>query len=109
MLDAHLVADNGLQLIREAPEVHTNIRVDVADLDVSASYPQGERVFNISKETTSKEIVSIAGIDDELQRMQTINLSAGRVNAVEFCHQMYGLPTLDTMLASFEASLAAPA
>lgn len=32
-LPAHLVAENGLQIIEEMPELHTNIRAHVADLD----------------------------------------------------------------------------
>lgn len=105
MLDAHLVADNGLQLIDEAPNINTNIRVDTYDLDATASYPTGERVFNVSKETTSKEIISIEGVDETTQRMSTINLSAGRVNAVEICCALYGLPTLDQMRDAFLAEM----
>lgn len=105
-LPAHLVLDNGLNLILENPWMKTNIRVHVADLDVSASYPNGGVVFNISKETTSKELISVAGIDDSIVRMQGINLSGGPTNAVEFCTQMYGLPTLEQALGHFQSYLA---
>lgn len=101
MLDAHLVADNGLCLLREAPMLPTNVRVDVYDLDVAAAYPTNEDVFNVSKETTAKELICIQGIPEEIQRMQTINLSAGRTNATEFAVALYGLPTLDDMLSAF--------
>lgn len=105
MLPPHLVADNGLQIIAEHPDLRTNIRVHVGDLDVAASYPNGECVFNISKETTSKELISIEGIDERTQRMATINLSAGRTNAVEFVTQLYGLPTFDVLLEAFEQEI----
>jgi hypothetical protein len=72
---------------------------------VAASYPTGECVFNISKETTSKELIQIEGIDKETSRMATINLSAGRTNAVEFCTNMFSMPTLDTFLDAFNRSL----
>lgn len=101
MLPSHLVADNGLQIIEENPMLRTNIRSHVGDLDVAASYPNGECVFNISKETTSKELLGIENIEQTIQRMQTINLSAGRTNAVEFCTQLYGLPTFDALLEAF--------
>lgn len=101
-LPAHLVDDNGLQVIMENPWQMTNIRGHVGDLDVSASYPNGGAVFNISKETTHKEMVRILGVPEIVQRMQGINLSAGHVNATEFCTDMYGMPKFETMLEAFE-------
>lgn len=106
MLPSHLVADNGLRIIEENPEISTYARAYVADLDVAGSYPNGEVVFNISKTTTSKELVEIEGVPEEIQRMQTINFSAGRTNAVEFCTSMYKMPTMDTWLEAFNRSLA---
>ena len=54
--------------------------------------------MNISKQTTSKELISITGISEELQRTQTINFSGGHTNAVEFATKMYGMPPLDKLL-----------
>lgn len=104
-LPAHLVVDNGLQVIEEAPDMRTNIRGHVGDLDVSASYPNGGCVFNISKETTSKELLRINGVTEEMRRMQGVNLSAGHTNAVEFCTGMYGLPSMETLLKSFQQQM----
>lgn len=47
------------------------------------------------------------GFDDTLVRMQTINFSAGHVNAVEFCQTLFGLPALPDLLKAFEAQQAA--
>lgn len=66
-------------------------------LDVSAAYPTSGICFNASRETTSKELISVEGIDENTKRMQTINFSAGRVNAVEFCSTMYKLPRLNQL------------
>jgi hypothetical protein len=71
-------------------------------LDVAASYPNGEAVANISKETTAKEIVKIEGIDEYTQRMMGINLSSGATNAVEICTGLFGLPPLALLLEEFE-------
>lgn len=100
-LPAHLVADNGLKVIEEYPELRTNIRGHVGDLDVSASYPNGECVFNVSKSTTKKELCRVAGVQEYMQRMQGINLSAGHVNAVEFGQAMFKLPSMEEMLKAF--------
>lgn len=107
-LPAHLVADNGLCLIAEHPNMRTNVRAHVGDLDVSASYPNGQCVFNISKATTKKEITSIKGIDLQTQKMQGINLSGGHTNAVEFCTTMFKFPQLETLLEFFEMGDAEP-
>lgn len=106
MLPSHLIADNGLCIISENPNVRTNIRIGVADLDVTGAYPHNELVFNVSKETTSKELVSIEGFDDATVRMQTINFSAGHVNAAEFCQQMFGLPSFPDLLKVFNQQAA---
>lgn len=106
MLPAHLVADNGLKCIEEYPDLITNIRRDVGDLDVAASYPNGGAVFNISRETTAKEIVKIEGVDEFTQRMMGINLSSGHTNAVEVCCGLMGMPTLTQLLDAFQEELA---
>lgn len=100
-LPAHLVADNGLKVIEEYPELRTNIRGHVGDLDVSASYPNGECVFNVSKSTTKKELCRVQGVQEYMQRMQGINLSAGHVNSVEWCCAMLKLPSMEEMLKAF--------
>jgi hypothetical protein len=105
-LPAHLVVDNGLRIIKGMPWMRTNIRAHVGDLDVSASYPNGGAVCNISKETTHKEIISIKGVEESVMRMEGINLSGGHTNAMEICTALFGMPTLDEMLDAFEESLA---
>lgn len=70
-------------------------------LDVSASYPNGECVFNISKETTKKELISIEGVSEHTRRMQGINLSAGASNAVEFTTGMFKMPTMIQWLEAY--------
>lgn len=102
MLPAHQVADNGIQIIEEIPHLRSNIRRDVGDLDVSASYPNGGEVFNISKHTTSKEIIDIEGVSEYQRRMQGVNISGGATNAVEVCTNILGLPPLTEVLRMFK-------
>lgn len=93
-LPAHTVSDNGLKVIDEYPDIRTRIYTEVGDLDVAGSYPNGQAVFNISKETTVKELVDVEGIPEEVFRMQNINLSGGLSNALEYCQIMFNFPTL---------------
>jgi len=104
-LPAHLVMDNGLRVIKEIPSLRTNIRAHVGDLDVSASYPNGGAVFNISKATTLREIHKIVNVEEEVAKMAGINLSGGASNAVEFCTTMFALPTLQELTLEFKQEI----
>ncbi len=77
-------------------------------LDVAAAYPNNECVYNISKETTKREICEIEGILEETYRAQGINLSGGRTNATEYCQTMFGLPHMDKMLAHYKGCIPEP-
>lgn len=101
-LPAHLVADNGLNLIEEYPDLTSNARAHVGDLDVSAAYPSNQIVFNVSKETTKKEICNVVGVNEYVARMEGIGLSAGPTNAVSFCTNLFNFPQLTDLLDHFE-------
>lgn len=101
MLPAHLVADNGIKIIKEYPDLTGNLRLHIGDLDVSASYPNGEVTYNVSKETTKKELISIEGVSESVRRMQGINLSGGATNAVEVATGLFKLPQLSTWLTAY--------
>lgn len=101
MLSAHQVLDNGLKCIGEYANVPSNARGFVGDLDVEGSYPNGGMAFNISKATTKREIIGIKGVSEEQRRRQGINLSGGYVNSVEFCVEIFNLPTLDQVYSSY--------
>lgn len=100
-LPAELRTRQGLKVIAENPMMSTNIYPYVADLDVSSAYPNNGCVFNISKETTRKEVINIEGKNWDIIRTQGINLSAGYTNAIEFGMQMLNLPSPDQILSAF--------
>jgi hypothetical protein len=100
-LPAANIAMNGLKIIKELPNRHTNIYIHVGDLDVAASYPNGGAVFNVSKDTTVRELHRIDGVEYEDQREQGINLSGGHSNAVEFMTVICKAPELDAFLDAF--------
>ena len=101
-LPAHLVADNGLPIIKELPKVKSCVRIGVYDLDVAGTYPNVEVIMNISKETTFRELSEIKDVPDNVRRSIGINLTGGVVNAVEICCNVYKLPTFNELLTSFE-------
>lgn len=89
---------HGLPMIAEDPSLHTNLRAQVYDVDVTAAYPTCTEVCNVSKETTNTEIIAIRGIDENVLRLQNINLLAGPINALEYCTSMFKLPKPDKLL-----------
>lgn len=91
-LAAHMGEDNGLQLMPELPDVHTNMKCFCADLDIEGTYPSIELAVNISKETTKRELSKIKGIPERLQRLMGVNLTGGTANAVEICQDILKLP-----------------
>ena len=103
-LAASLITPQGLKIIAEDPNLETTVYVAVGDLDVSASYPNGEVVYNISKETTSKEIMWIEGIPEEVYQTQNMLLTTGHVDAVEWCTNMLGFPKLTDVLQHFDTN-----
>lgn len=101
-LAARLIADTGLPILLEAPHFRSLVRVLVADLDVSSSYPNGEAALNISKENTVAELISMEGVSEEDLRMQVLNFSAGANNAVEFATTLFNFPTPEELSELFD-------
>lgn len=104
-LDATLVADNGLKIIKEDPEMRTNIRGMTADCDITSAYPTNQVCMNVSRQCTKRELLKVGNLDEVTKRKQTLNFSAGFVNATEFCTTVLNLPTLETLKQSFEKEL----
>ena len=75
-------------------------------LDVAGAYPSNGQALNISKETTSKRIVSIEDTEETMARMCTLNISSGRTNAIEVSQHLAGFPGLDAWHDAFEEDLA---
>lgn len=91
----------GCKIIEEMPGIETKIFCHNADLDVAATYPTEEVVYNISKETTWLEMSAIQGLPDEVRREVGINISGGVANAMEHCMTVHGLPSPEQMLALY--------
>lgn len=100
-LASHLSAP-GLKLIEDAPDIHTNIRAFVYDSDAVSSYPSCTQVANASKVTTRKEISKVGDLDEQVFRMQGLNLIFGETNAVEYTSTMFSAPTLMNLLNAYD-------
>jgi hypothetical protein len=69
-LEPHLTVDTGLKIFKDYPELRSNYYGHSGDLDVKSSYPYGQWVFNMSRQTTVRELVDIEGIRDQTRRIQ---------------------------------------
>lgn len=103
-LPPELRTRDGLKRIEGLNNLVTNIYAFAADLDVSSAYPTNETVFNISKETTRKELCSIENKEWDEIRTQTLNLSGGYTNAVEICTELLNMPSLNDLLKAFKTN-----
>ena len=63
-----------------------------------SGYPSDGTSANVAKETTSKELLEIEGIPQEVFMLQNINLFFGRVNSLEYCNTMHNMPNMYTLL-----------
>ncbi|MOA62174.1 hypothetical protein D3C78_1875150 [compost metagenome] len=63
-----------------------------------STYPNVSQILNIARETTVMEFSAMKGIPEEHRREVGVNLTGGRVNALEICQKIMGAPKLDAML-----------
>lgn len=95
---AHLIAENGVNIISGYETQVSMIRIHLADLDIEGTYPNIQVAANVAKETTLRELARIDGVSERVQRLVGINLSGGIVNAIEIGNMVLGLPTPDVWL-----------
>lgn len=93
---SHLVRDVGLYLFSDMPTIQSTITMFGADADVETTYPTAEIILNLGKEQTEAEACYIPEIGAEMQRRQSINVTGGRVNAIEIMQEVCGMKSLDT-------------
>jgi hypothetical protein len=98
-LAADYTVRSGLTCIKEDPTLVTNIRAHVSDNDCVSAYPSATQALNVSKETTVTELLNVEGIPREAWMLQNINLLSGHVNAMEYCINMFNMPTPLQLLA----------
>lgn len=95
MLRQNYLVNDGLKILKEYPNVSTNARGMVFDVDATAAYPTATMVANVSKETNVNEPISIEGKSEEVFREQNLSLCLGGVNMLEYHSVMYSLPSID--------------
>lgn len=94
--------ENGMYPIKDAPHLQSKIYRYLADLDIEGTYPNGESILNISRETTSYETCQIEGRREEEQRYFGLTLTGGKSNALELAVRYCGFPSPEQLLAEWD-------
>jgi len=79
----------GKQCILEDSSIHTGVRCYTYDSDAVSAYPSASSACNVSRRTTVRELVKIAGVPEKVFRMQNLNLILGKTNSLEYCTTMF--------------------
>lgn len=96
LLPQNFLLRDGLKCLSDFPEVVTNIRGMVADLDATSAYPTATLVGNVSKKTCVNEPIRIDGVTEEVFREQNLSVCLGGVNSLEYHSTMFSMPSLDS-------------
>lgn len=100
-LPAHATLENGLNCVSEVNTITTAIRAQVADADLTQAYPLGSAILNQSRATRIMELCRVRGGEEIDRRRAGINLTSGKVNAIEIATSFLKLPDLDVVLKAF--------
>lgn len=100
-LPAFCIAPIGLNAYTQMPGRITMIYAHASDLDIASTYPTGQMICNISRETTTREFSKTQGYTENQQRAFGINLTGGISNSIELCVTMLGAPTPEQLLSAY--------
>lgn len=104
-LPAYSVTNDGLELFKDTlPGLRSLIYRYVSDADIASTYPNGQIILNLSKDTTALELCKIRGVSTEEQILLGVNLTGGKVNSIEIMTTIGRLPTLRDMLDIYDQS-----
>lgn len=100
-LTACMNSENGLDVLKELPHFYSAFRGQTADADLTQAYPSATNMMNQSRETTLIELLSVTGVSEEVRRRAGVNLTAGRVNAMDIANSFFLLPDKEDVLKLF--------
>lgn len=100
-LPAHATLENGINCVSEVNSLTTAIRMQTADADLTQAYPLGSYILNQSRETRLLELCRVQGGDEWDRRRAGINLTGGKVNAIEIANSFLKMPDIDVVLEKF--------
>lgn len=92
-------------MLEELPDLKSSVYRFVSDADIGATYPTGEIIMNLSRETTMLEFCKIKGIAPDRQRAIGLDVTGGPANAIALCCEVLKAPTPMQLLDAFKQEL----
>lgn len=74
-------------------------------LDISGTYPNGQLILNISKETTEFETCKFHGFTEDQQRNFGLNLTGGKSTALELSIRYMNYPSPEQLVAMYDEQM----
>lgn len=95
--------DEGMYAFKDAPDIRTMIYRYLADLDIEATYPTGQNILNISKETTAFETFMFKDFTENERRYFGLTLACGESSALELGVRYLKMPSPEALVAQYDA------
>lgn len=100
-LPAYMVFNDGMEMLEELPGVKSSVWRFVSDADIGSTYPNGEIIMNLSKQTTMMEFGKIKGVPTHKQQLIGINVTGGPANATMLAIEVLKAPTPVQLLEAY--------
>lgn len=104
-LSADMSERAGINIFSDVPDLPSNVFIHNSDLDIEGTYPNEQVAYNVSKETTRYEVISIDGVGWEQRRRWGVLMNAGEVNCMQLAKDLFKFPTMDALLEDFEKEI----
>lgn len=94
MLPSHLIEDNGITLFEDASGIVSQCRLAPADDDIESTYPTGQRITNLERETIKREMVSLGDMSEDELKQVGYAIATGVGNSVTIARKLYNCKSL---------------
>lgn len=105
VLPAYTIEDSGVSIISDWSGLRSLVYFHVSDSDISSTYPAVQAALNISKSTTTREVVKVEGLNEVTKRRFFVDLTTGIANSAEICHIGLNMGTMDDVLDLFNEEM----
>lgn len=100
MLDIDKTQDVGLRNIQGCDDIVTMIMLSIFDIDQVSGYPSDGLAANVSKDTTSRELLEIEGIEKEEFKLNNIEFMYGQGTYLGYMSNMCNFPTMEQLYSA---------
>lgn len=104
-LPAYMIEDSPVSVMSNWSTPSSLVYFNVSDLDISATYPAVQVMLNISKSTTTREVVAIQKLTKYERNRVFMDTVCGVSSSISVASIGFNLPTLSELSDEFETFL----